>query len=189
MMNSEAVRKASLLGLAIVLGAMWTMASSTLSWADGRDHGGHGHERPNAGKFIWHVLKAKEVLGLSDEQEAKLRTIGTNVKKDHVRKEAEIELAEIDMHQLFHQQDKQGNPDNIEGAIRKLYALKAELRIALFKAFKEARGVLTPEQLKKLRELHEKERCSMDRKRSAHHGGYGQPGEEEMGGGRPAEHQ
>jgi Spy/CpxP family protein refolding chaperone len=188
-MTSETLRKVSFLGLAVLLSAAWTLASSTLSWADGHGHKGYGHGRPNAGEFIWHVLKAKEALGLSDEQEAKLRTIGLSFKKDRVKREADVELAEIDMHQLFHQQNPQGSAGDVESAIRKLYALKADRRIASFKAFQEARGVLTPEQQKKLRELHEKDRCSMEGKRSEHQGSGGQDGEGGMHGGRPADHQ
>jgi Spy/CpxP family protein refolding chaperone len=175
--------------MAVLLATAWTLATDTMSWADGHGHGGHRHGRPNAGDFIWHVIKAKEAVGLSEEQETRLRTIGVAFKKDRVKRDAEVELAEIDLHQLFHQQEKQASGGNVENAIRKLYALKADRRIASFNAFQEARGVLTPEQLKKLRELHEKGRCSMDGERSESHGDTGQPGEGAMSGGRPAVHQ
>jgi Spy/CpxP family protein refolding chaperone len=171
-MKGETMRKkAFFLSIVVVLAITWMAASSTMSWADGhgyrgQGHKGHGHGRPDAAEFIWHILKAKEALGLSEDQATKLRSMGLNFKKDEVKKRADVELAEIDLHQLFHQQDMQSNAGEIEGAIRKLYGLKADVRIASFKAFQDARGVLTPEQLKKLRELHGKDRCSMDEKRS-----------------------
>lgn len=173
----------------MVLGAVWTLTFSAMSWADGHGHGGHRHGRPNAGEFIWHALKDKDALGLSGEQETRLRAIGVTFKKDRVKRDAEVELAEIDMHQLFHQQDKQGSAGDVDSAIRKLYALKPDRRIASFNAFQEARNVLTPEQLKKLRELHETKRCSPDEKRSESHGDTGQHGGGAMDGGRPTVHQ
>lgn len=164
-MRGETMRKAFFLSVVVVLGIAWTAAFSTISWADGHGHKGHGHGRPNAAEFIWHILKAKEVLGLSEDQGTKLQSIGLNFKKDEVKKRAEVELAEIDLHQFF-RQETQGSAGDVEGAIRKLYGLKAEARIASFKASQDARGVLTPEQLKKLRELHGKDRCSMEETRS-----------------------
>jgi Spy/CpxP family protein refolding chaperone len=169
-MKSDNLRKSSLLFLAILLATAWTLASSTMSWADGRGYG-HG-KRPDAASFIWHVLQAKEALGLSDEQETRLRTIAINFKKDRVRKHAEVELAEIDMHQLLHRQDKQANPEDVDTAVRKMYGLKADLRIASIKAFQEARTVLTPEQWQKMRQLRDKDKGSMEGKHSEHHGGY-----------------
>src|SRR5690242_19338637 len=122
MMRSARIRNASTFAMACLLGLAWTLVMSAPSWADGRGHGGHG--RPDAGDFIWHVLKSKEALNLSDEQETRLRTIGVNFKKDKVKREADVELAEIDMHQFFHQQ-KDGGAGDVEGAIRKVYGLKA----------------------------------------------------------------
>lgn len=181
-MKSAGIRKASIFAMAILLGLTWTVVTSAPSWADERGHGGHG--RPDAGNFIWHVLKSKEALSLSDEQETKLRAIGVNFKKDKVKKEADVELAEIDMHQFFHEQ-KDGGAGDVEGAIRKVYGLKAELRVASYKAFQEARGVLTPEQQKKMRELHDKGRCATDGNRPERHGEY--QGGSETGGDRSAE--
>jgi Spy/CpxP family protein refolding chaperone len=169
-MKGDNLRKSSLLFLAILLASAWTLTSSTMGWADGRGDG-HG-KRPDAAYFIWHVLKAKEALGLSDEQETRLRTIATNFKKDRVRKHAEVELAEIDMHQLLHRQDKQANAEDIDTAVRKMYGLKADLRIASIKAFQEARTVLTPEQWQKMKEVRGREKGSMESKRSEQHGGY-----------------
>ena len=160
-MKFSSVRKSSLLFLAVLLGVVWTFASTTLSWADASGYG-HG-KRPDAASFIWHVLKAKEAVALTDDQEARLRTIATTFKKDRVKKTAEIDLAEIDAHKLLH--NKQVSGDDIDTAVRKMYAFKADLRIASIKAFQEAKTVLTPEQQKKLKELHEKER-------SKHHEGY-----------------
>lgn len=92
-MKSDKMRKGSFWFLAIILAAAWPVASNSTSWADTQSH---GHDkRPDAVRFIWHLLNAKETLGLSDEQEARLRTIAIGFKKERIKKTAEIKLAEI----------------------------------------------------------------------------------------------
>ncbi|MBS0155571.1 MAG: Spy/CpxP family protein refolding chaperone [Nitrospira sp.] len=146
-------RKRSLLLLAILSSVAVTFAVTTMSWAD-MPHFGHD-KRPNAADFIWHVLKAKERLGLSEEQETRLRATVVTFKKEDVRKTAEIELAEIDLHQLLHQPEKQAGYNEIESVVRRMYGLEADRRLASIRAVHDARSVLTPEQQKKVRELHE----------------------------------
>ena len=65
-MKFSSVRKSSLLFLAVLLGTAWTFASPTLSWANAAAYG-HG-KRPDAASFMWHILKAKEGVGLTDDQ-------------------------------------------------------------------------------------------------------------------------
>lgn len=144
--------KRSLLFLATLIGVTWTFVATPMSWADMPRHSHDG--RPNAADFIWHVLMAKETLGLGDEQETRLMAIAVAFKKEDVKRTAEVELAEIDLHQLLHRQAKQVGGDDIEAAVRKMYALKADRRLASIKTFQEARNVLTPEQQKKMKELH-----------------------------------
>ena len=152
--------------LAALLGMAWTAFSMTASWADSGGHGRSGH--PDPARFVWHVLKSKETLGLTDEQATRLRTIGVTSKRETVKKSAEIDLAAIDLHQVLHAQDKQASGEEIDTAVRKLYALKADRRIASVKAFQEARAVLTPEQRKSLRELYGKRRACAEGKGSEH---------------------
>jgi Spy/CpxP family protein refolding chaperone len=156
------IRTASFWSLAIFMAIAWTISSVTTSWANV----GHGdrHRRPDATGFIWHVLKAKDTLKLNEEQQARLRTIAVNFKKENVKKTAEVDLAEIEMHQLLHGDTKQVAGGDVETAVRKMYALKAEQRLASIKAFQEARTVLTPEQQQKLRELREERHAAMDRR-------------------------
>jgi Spy/CpxP family protein refolding chaperone len=154
--------------LAAFLGVVWAAVSGTASWADSGGHGRSTH--PDPSRFVWHLLKAKESLGLTDEQTARLQTLGIASKKDAVKRAAEVELAEIDVHQLLHGQDKQAAGDEIDNAVKKLYALKAERRLASIKAFGELRAVLTPEQQKKMRELRGTRRACADGKSSEHSG-------------------
>jgi Spy/CpxP family protein refolding chaperone len=160
MMPGNNVNKTAAWVLAVILGMAWTAVSAVPSWAD--SSGGGRSKHPDPARFVWHLLKAKDSLGLTDEQEARLKTIAVASKKDTVKKTAEIDLVEIDMHQVLHGRDTQASGDEIDGTVRKLYALKAERRIASIKAFRDARAVLTPEQQKKMRELHSTRRACTD---------------------------
>ncbi|MGH7256395.1 MAG: hypothetical protein ACREI3_11520, partial [Nitrospirales bacterium] len=101
-MKRHAIRTAPFAFLALVVGTVVTLTWSTPGWADSRGHG-HG-KRPDATHFMRHVLKAKEALGLSDEQNTRLRTITVAFMKARVMKKADVDLAKIDLRQLFHQE-------------------------------------------------------------------------------------
>src|SRR5919205_1195491 len=114
-------RKSSFV-LAVVLAAMWILSISAVSWANGpegyghhRRHGYGGHSgHGNPLHFIGHVLGMKDRLGLTDDQEARLRTIAVGYKKDRVVRTADIELAEIDVNQLLHARNRPANTADIE---------------------------------------------------------------------------
>lgn len=159
-MQTHTIRRAGFCGLAILVGIAWTISSVMVSWAD---TGRHGHyKRPDAASFIWHLLKAKDTLNLSEEQQARLQSIALSFKKESVKKTAEVELAEIDLHQLVHIDGKPGAGEGVATAVRKIHELKADQQLASIKAFQEARTVLTPEQQQKLRDLREQRHAAMD---------------------------
>ena len=80
-MKSKTARAAAFFTLALALAVTGNLLSDAKSWADGHDPEGHGHRRRDPGKFIWHVLKAKEAFDLSEEQATKLRTISASRSK------------------------------------------------------------------------------------------------------------
>lgn len=132
----------------LIGGALAVLASP--SWADSRGHG-HG-KRHDAAHFIKHVLTAGDELGLTEEQETRLRAVKTAFKKERITKKAAVDLAKVDLRDLLH--SDQASMSEIEAMVNKMYALKAELRVASIKAAREAKAVLTPDQRKKLKALH-----------------------------------
>jgi Spy/CpxP family protein refolding chaperone len=153
------------LGLAIMTGIILTIASATMSWAN---VSGHSHlKRPDASRFIWHVLKSKDTLNLSEDQQARLQSIALNFRRDNVKKTAEVKLAEIELHQLAQIDGKPSSGEGVAAAVRKMYELKADQQLASIKAFQEARAVLTPEQQQKLRELREQRHAAEQRHATA----------------------
>lgn len=97
------------------------------------------------GHMYWGGLAG---LDLDDKQEAAIRDIKNKVHKEAIRKKADIEIAEIELAEAM---DKE--PADIkaaETALRKIEALKTDLRLSHIKAREEVKSKLTPEQKKKL---------------------------------------
>ena len=138
-----------------------------------KGHGGHGHRsmhgghHQNTAQFISHILKFKEGMSLTAEQEQKLRTLKTNYKKDRIRTKAEVELASIDLHEVL--KNEKASLADIEAEFNKLHALKTKLYMASIKAKRDAKATLSEEQRARMDKIH-------DRIKS-HGGSMGHPGD------------
>ena len=158
------IHKPSFWLLTLFIGSALTFLSSMPSWADSR---GHGHaKRPDAADFIRHVLMAKDDLGITDVQETSLRAIKIAFKKERITRKADVDLAKVDMHALLH--DDLSTMAQIETAVKQIYALKADVRLASIKAYREAKAVLSPEQQKKMKAMYRHKRREMERERRGH---------------------
>lgn len=104
-------------------------------------------ERP----IISEILAAKDRLGLTPEQEQKLRRLRTDFEKESIRRGAEIQAAEVDLRELLAAEP----PDlaKIETQVKNMAALQADLRFARIKTLMEGRGVPSKEQWQKFAAL------------------------------------
>lgn len=136
-------------------------------------HGGHGHgvthggHHQDAGKFIKHVLKFKEGMSLTAEQEQKLRTLKVNYKKDRIRLKAEVDLANVDLHEVL--KNEKASLSDVEAGFNALHALKTKLYMASIKAKRDAKAVLSDEQRARMDKIHERIK--------SHGGNMGHPGD------------
>ncbi|MDT7040817.1 Spy/CpxP family protein refolding chaperone [Candidatus Nitronereus thalassa] len=141
-------------------------------------HGGQGSTHPGAHQsaieFIDHILKFKEGMSLTDEQEQKLRNIKTNYKKERVKMKATVQLANIDLHELL--RDDHANLSDIERDLKNVHALKADLFMASIKAKRDAKGVLSEEQQSRMEKIHE--RIKSHGGNPAHASGYSRAGKD-----------
>lgn len=125
-----------------------------------RGHDGHGHGAVHGGhhqdaiKFIKHILKFKEGMSLTADQEQKLQTLKVTYKKDRVRTKAEVKLASIDLHEVL--KNEKANLADIEKEFNKLHALKTKLYMASIKAKRDAKAVLSAEQRARMDKIHER---------------------------------
>ena len=114
-------------------------------------HGGHHQD---AGKFIKHILKFKDGMSLTAEQEQKLRTLKVTYKKDRIKTKAEVDLASIDLHEAL--KNEKASLSDIEAGFNKLHALKTKLYMASIKAKRDAKAVLSDEQRARMDKIHER---------------------------------
>lgn len=152
----------------------------------GKTHGyaGHGYGRygyrrgphRSVSEYIHHILRFKEAMAITDEQAAKLRDIETAYRKQRIRLKADIALANLELHQLL--RDDETPLSTIEEKLRALYASKADLQLAGIKAKRQARAVLTEEQRRRMKAVHERIRSMMEGS-NGHRSGFPHHGERE----------
>ncbi len=86
-------------------------------------------------------------LGLDDEQMKAAKAIHFKVKKETIRKQAEQEVAEIELKEILSQ-----DPVDLKAAeakLRQIETLRTDTHLAHIKAHEEIKALLTPEQKKK----------------------------------------
>jgi Spy/CpxP family protein refolding chaperone len=125
-------------------------------------------------------------IGLSEEQAGKIKALQLDLDKTRIRAEAEIQVAERELHELV--RDDKADLAAIEAKLRQGAELEVGLRLAAVKTRRAAVELLTPEQREKEKAEHEKmmkkrgERKMGDMKGMEHGMGQGmKPGAEHMG--------
>ncbi|GJL64752.1 MAG: hypothetical protein NPIRA04_34060 [Nitrospirales bacterium] len=137
-----------------------------------RGYGKRGRAHQSASEFIQHVLKYKEGMAITDEQEAQLHDILTTYKKTRIKKKAEVELANLDLHELLKKDDS--NLSDIESKLKDMHNVKADLYMASIKARRDAKNVLTDEQRNRMKAVHDRIQAysSDGMGKKGHPGGY-----------------
>ncbi len=142
-----------------------------------------------------HMLDKLMTLGLDEKQMEAVRTVHFNLKKEVIRKNAEVDIAEMELKEILHK-DK-ADIKAAEAKIRQVESLKSEVMIAHVKALEAVKEKLTPEQRKKfasiMQEKHGRHggdmmgKCGMmqDDGHKGHHGA-GSPDKKEEAAAAPA---
>lgn len=143
-------------------------------------HGYGPHMGPHqpAGRFIQHILKFKQAMAITDEQESQLQRINTNFKKTKIKMNAEVELANLELHELL--RNDQASLSDIEDKLKNVHALKADLIMASVKAKRDAKDVLSDEQRQRMKAVHERiKQYGSGSMYKGHPGGYQHHGKSE----------
>jgi len=114
----------------------------------GMGHRGMGPGRMGHGGMGMHRRFAQ--LDLSDAQREKLRDLHEAAMRKAIQRRADLQLARMDLHKLM-RADKQ-DPAAVNAQIDKLARMHAENMKAHFETMRQAKALLTPEQLKQLKE-------------------------------------
>jgi periplasmic protein CpxP/Spy len=191
------MKKRLLIGIAAMLLAF----GGQPLWADephkgpkehGKGYGEHGGgmqgRHGGAGHFLRHLLMHQKEIGLSEEQTGKIKALQLDLDKTRIRTEAEIQIAERELHELV--RDEKADLAAIEAKLRQGAEMEVGLRMTAVKTRRAAMALLTPEQREKEKAEHEKmmkmrgEHKMGDMKGMEHGMGTGQgmkPGMEHMG--------
>lgn len=108
-----------------------------------------GAMRDFAGHALHGLLRHQKDLGLSEEQNAKIKAIAADYAKARIRGEADFKLAEVDVRTLV--RDEKADLSTIESALKKSEGTHTALRLEGVKALRTATSVLTLEQREKWR--------------------------------------
>jgi len=132
------------------------MALDDEGGGDGPNRGGpHAHMRGPGGPGGRRMAMRRGMawrfaaLDLTDQQREKLRDIRDAAARKSVQRRADIQLAHMDLRKLMRSDSPTASSVNAQ--INKISRLQADGMKARFDTFMQARAVLTPEQLKKLR--------------------------------------
>ncbi|MDP8299305.1 MAG: hypothetical protein P9L88_05335 [Candidatus Tantalella remota] len=123
--------------------------------ADGGYKGGGGyHQKGLDSKILYKakfMLKNQDELGLSAEQVKKIKEVKIAVKKDTVKRNAEIELIKIDIKAKMY--DDKLDVAGIDKLIDKKYDLKKAKAKALVQTCSDMRDILTEDQMKEFKAM------------------------------------
>lgn len=129
--------------------------------------------------------RVRQILGLSDDQVARLRTIGVDAEKAAIQSHADMELRGIELRELL----RADNPDHdaIMQKLDEINALRGKIAKQRVEALLSARGVLTPEQVKKVRTFMESGGFGHGPERGTKMQWRGNPNRRPQGPGGPAQ--
>jgi len=104
------------------------------------------------------LLALADKLGLSEEQQNKVKDISTSYKKDMIRKNADLEIMETDLSELI--QQEQPNLDAIKKQIQEISVLEADMRYSRINSEINVRSILTEAQRDALKGI-QKDKCTI----------------------------
>lgn len=126
----------------------------------GGKHGHHGWQRRGrAHRFSLSglALRHQKELALTPAQVDNLRKLGTDARREDIKREADRRLAELDLRALMAPDPADPNKPRdlarIEAKVREIEKLRADGRVAQIRSLEQSRQVLMPEQHEKLRTL------------------------------------
>jgi len=141
--------------------------------AHGKKFKGRG-DKSIASKKLKMLVRHSKELGLTDEQVEKIAEIKRNLRKDRITLKAQIKVLDVDIRALAKKDTV--DVEKIRPLIEKKYEAKKELGLKDIVALADAKKVLTPEQLKKAKELAREKRHACGPKGKGKHHQRGAPG-------------
>lgn len=174
-MTMMKLKRQGFLGL---IGATLIVAMPTFSHVAEACHMMHGHaqggheqdnQKDQSEHYLKHLLKHAKEIGLTPEQIGKLKAMQLDFKRADVRLEADIKVAQLELHALI--ENEQADLSAIQAKVDQLKKAEGAHLIADIKGKRDAIALLTTEQ-------REKDRAHLEHMKSEgqHGGGMGHGG-------------
>lgn len=147
--------------LAVIAAVLSILALAALAYGDMGGHGmgpgmmcGCGMDGQMTGTEH-HMSKHLMNLNLDEQQKASIGEIKSRMKKETIRRTADMRIVQIELKELLSQDPV--DMKAVEAKVKQLETMRAEMQLSHIKAMEECKTKLTPEQRKKLREMIEAE--------------------------------
>jgi len=98
-----------------------------------------------------HLARLLETLNLNEQQKKEVGEITTGMKKDTIRRVADMGIARLDLQELLRQEPL--DLKAVEAKVKQLGSLRTDMHLAHIKTLEQIKSKLTPEQRKKMGEL------------------------------------
>ena len=136
-----------------VFAVLFFLASATFAFADG-NKGKMGHEKSLDEKILFKakmMIMNQEELALTDDQVKQIKDLKTAVKKEKIKREAEIDLLAVDI--KAHLYEDKINVEAVDKLIDKKYDLKKEKAKFFVGEYAKLNGMLTEAQAKEMKSM------------------------------------
>ena len=137
--------------LVVALGLMQTLAFA--GKRGGYDQGRHHRKsiKEKLFKTVRMIYHNHDELNVNDNQLNQIRELKIALKKDLIRKKADIEIITVDIRSLLHEDEIDVNA--VSKLIDQKYEIKKDNMKKVVKSFAELKKILTKEQKEKLKEV------------------------------------
>ena len=120
-------------------------------------HGWRRHGKAHRFSLAGLALRHRQELALTPAQVESLRKLGTDARRDAIKRHADRRLAELDLRTLLTPDAADPNKPldlaKAETKVRDIERLRGDERVARLRSLEQSRQVLTPEQREKLRAM------------------------------------
>ncbi len=130
------------------------MGGHGMMGGQGMGHGMMGGQGMMGGRMMeteHHLAMILDGLGLNDQQKKAIGEIRSSMKKDTIRRMADISIARLELGDLLLQDPL--DMKAVEAKVRQLGSLRTEMHLAHIKILENIKAQLTPEQRKKLGDM------------------------------------
>ena len=96
-------------------------------------------------------MEHANMMGLTDEQMAKMKPLHTEMQKKQIRSKADLKIAEIELMEIMEVKDF--DLDKATSAVKKIEDIKTTQHLGMLKAMKDMRAIMTDEQFKNMHKM------------------------------------